>query len=108
MCQSHYLKNSGSQGLTLASTLFLVLWRTLNSDISTINSTLTTTTNTATSAYNKAFKTADDLKEYYAYLKDYRVMIGNISTGIIPGTYLGNDIIVIRIGHDVIIPPIHL
>ena len=35
-------------------------------------------------------------------------MIGTISGVILPGTYLGNDIIVIRIGNTVIIPPIHL
>ena len=40
MCHSHYLKNSGSQGKSLASGYFLVLWRTLNSDIVTQSNNL--------------------------------------------------------------------
>ena len=35
-------------------------------------------------------------------------MIGTISGVILPGTYLGNNIIVIRIGNTAIIEPIHL
>ena len=46
MCQSHYLKNSGSQGNSLASGHFPVLWRTLNSDIKSSMDTFATKINT--------------------------------------------------------------
>ena len=90
----------------MASGHFPVLWRTLNSDISTINSTLTTTTNTATSAYNKAFKTADDLKEYYNYLKNIRVIVQTTSGGFADGYY--THPIVVRIGDIIHVLPIHV
>ena len=90
----------------MASGHFPVLWRTLNSDISTINSTLTTTTNTATSAYNKAFQTAGDLKEYYAYLKNTRVICTASSGGFINGYYAHP--VIIRYKNDINIIPVRV
>ena len=60
MCQSHYLNNSGSQGKSLASGYFLVLCRTLNSDISTNMTRLTSKIDTHDENIKSVIATSND------------------------------------------------